>query len=133
MDTTGFDGAITTTSASAMASRTPGAGTASPAPAKRTPEMATSWLRRTKYSWKPISGPEASVTRVSTGWSLAGRTPLRGCPWRSRVVRNRWVPMSRSPRLNQASIPSALSSSSAFQVSSARPQPRSGSMAPDSV
>ena len=48
MDTIGLEGQMTRRSAPATASRTPGAGRADPAPAKRTPRTATECARRTK-------------------------------------------------------------------------------------
>ena len=123
MDTIGFDGQITMPSAPAMASRTPGAAAAVSTPASRMARTGTSWRRPTKYSWNPTSWsrPSASTTttRVSTRSSDMGRirtaTPQRAAisavtsdrvaPSSSRVVRYRWVPRSRSPRLNQPSRP----------------------------
>ena len=43
----GLDGAITTTSAAAIASSTPGAGRAASAPSKRMPSTGSAWPRRT--------------------------------------------------------------------------------------
>ena len=57
IETSGFDGAITTVAASVMASRTPGPGVASSAPTKRTACTGTPWRCLTKYSWKLISSP----------------------------------------------------------------------------
>ena len=151
IDTTGLDGAITTTSADSMASRTPGPGRAASIPSKRTFDTATPWPSLTKYSWKPTSAPPpsaaASVTRVSIGSSLTGSTrhfrpraaamraviSLNGRPRASSEVRNRWVPRSRSPSANQASSPQARSSPRAFQVSSARPHPVAGLTSPARV
>ena len=48
METIGFEGQATISSAPATASSTPGAGRASAAPSKRTRRTATSWRRRTK-------------------------------------------------------------------------------------
>ena len=62
----GFDGAMTTHSASAIASSTPGAGLASSAPSKRMARTGTECCRCTKYSWKPISvGRPSSPSMVS--------------------------------------------------------------------
>jgi hypothetical protein len=48
IDTMGLDGATTTVSALVMASRTPGAGRASSAPANRTAATGTACCSRTK-------------------------------------------------------------------------------------
>ena len=62
-----------TASAASMASMTPGAGSASDAPAKRT-EFTGSWYQRcTKYSSK-LNSPTGVSMRVSTRESLMGRT-----------------------------------------------------------
>src|SRR5438046_7497106 len=51
-DVTGFDGQIITTSASRIASSTPGAGRARSAPTYATARTEGCALWRTKYSWK---------------------------------------------------------------------------------
>ena len=72
IETIGFEGATTTTSAPAIASSTPGPGEEAPAPSKRTDETGTSWRSLTKYSWKPTSSPSAKVTIVATLSSVMG-------------------------------------------------------------
>src|SRR5439155_10584 len=62
-DVTGFDGQTTTTSASQIASRTPGAGRAWEAPAYSTSRTWTWAFSRTKYSWNE-SQPSGVRTRV---------------------------------------------------------------------
>ena len=49
-----------------MASRTPGAGRAVSAPAKRIPFTSTLWWKPTKYSWNPISTNPGSTNPGST-------------------------------------------------------------------
>ncbi len=79
-DTTGFDGGKTMTSASAMASRTPGAGLACSAPTGTTACAATEARIFTQYSWKCtalLSPSTSTATCVSTRSSDIGisRTP----------------------------------------------------------
>ena len=83
---------------------------------------ATSWWRPTKYSWKPISvavrvapidpgldpvvGHRAgAVSPTPHRAAISAVTSLKVAPSASRLVRYRWVPRSRSPRLNQPSRP----------------------------
>ncbi len=54
-------------------------------------------------------------------------------PARKRRVRSMWTARSRSPSANQVSPPSEASAPMKFQLSSARPQPRTGSLKPASV
>src|SRR5579872_3528878 len=71
----GLLGAISTASAAVIASTTPGAGSASDAPAKRT-ELTGSWYHRcTKYSSK-LNSPVGVSTRVSTRELLIGRMQI---------------------------------------------------------
>ena len=67
IETMGLDGQMTTMSAPATASRTPGAGTAEDAPTKRTALTATSWRRPTKYSWNPTSTAPGGVPGAGGG------------------------------------------------------------------
>ena len=57
MDTTGLDGGNRTKSASAIASRTPGAGAAPSAPTGVIASAGTAACSRTHHSWKWISSP----------------------------------------------------------------------------
>jgi hypothetical protein len=69
IDTTGLDGQITTTSASSIASITPGAGDAVSTPSNRIALTSSRAPRRTQYSWKCRSIPcptETTSSRVST-------------------------------------------------------------------
>lgn len=121
MDTTGLEGAMQTAWASERAASTAGPGREASAPSKRTAATATSWCSRTKYSWNVRSRPSAVVTLVRSGSSVTGSTrssrpqvraisavtSVRVAPERSRDVRYRCVPRSRSPRENHpaASLP----------------------------
>ena len=149
-DATGFEGHSTIASASAIASSTPGAGSAS-APPYRIAFTSSIPPRSTQYSWKwtwrsPRSASTISIS-VGAGLSVMGRrrvrTPNRRhisdvvsvsvCPPRSHAVRRRCVARSRSPRPNHApSAPSRRSSSVARKVSPRRPHPRSRSATPAS-
>ena len=118
MLTTGFDGGNTITSASPMASSTPGAGAASAAPTAMMAAAGVCACMRTHHSWKctvrwlvqhdvrldgvighrqqPHSGlpalAEHSVT-ADSGW-----------PEASSWLRRMWVPKSRSPSVNQSGL-----------------------------
>ena len=63
---------MTTTSASSIASTTPGAGRDSSAPSKRTPSTRSACRRRTNHSWKS-SSPSAVWIFVRRRSSVAGR------------------------------------------------------------
>ena len=73
IDTIGFDGAITTASASAMRLEHAGrrAGGLGAVEAHRRRRRTSCW-RCTKYSWKPISPSPATVTRVCSRSSVTG-------------------------------------------------------------
>ena len=147
-ETTGFDGGTTTTSASAIAASTPGAGVAV-ARFVCTNRAAGSAARcRTHHSSKWISWPSAVTTCVSTSSSVIGssvtpgahRSARRavtcdsGSPSRSSSVRARWVARSRSPSVNHSQPrPYAARSSLVRRLSSRRPQPWSSCTAPPSV
>src|SRR4051794_8757396 len=143
MLTTGLLGGSSTTSASWIASTTPGAGLAAGAPLRTMSVAATPACSRTHHSWKCTVRPSASVTCVSTRSSVAGSSRTPGChrshnravtsdsviPSASHWVRSRWVARSRSPRPNHVgSAPYVASSSRTRKLSSARPQPRSAEM-----
>ncbi len=147
IDTTGLDGATITTSAEAMASSTPGAGVDAATPRYSNERAAMDARCRVHHSWKCMVPPSVT-TWVSTSSSVAGirRTPsgqrevmravasLRGSPSRNRWVRVRWVPMSRSPRVNHGHpTPYARSSALTRSLSPTLPQPRSSSFSPASV
>ena len=51
-----------------------GPGTGVVGPLEADPATATSWRSRTKYSWKPTSGPSTSCSRVRSGSSVTGTT-----------------------------------------------------------
>src|SRR3954451_3263357 len=146
--TTGLLGGNSTTSQSAIASTTPGAGRAASALCNRISRAATSACKRTHHSWKWIVEPSSSKTWVSTSSFVAGSKRPPGCqrshnrrvtssrptPSRSHIVRAMWVARSRSPSPNHAG-PAPYEASSSFNrnVSSSRPQPRSAEMPPPSV
>ena len=71
MLTSGLDGATMTTSPSAIASSTPGAGRDSSMPWKWRPRTSSCHWRRTKYSWNE-SSPPSVATVVRTRSSLIG-------------------------------------------------------------
>lgn len=71
MDTIGLDGAITTVSASRIASSTPGAGAAAPRPSTSSDVMSSRAPPFTRYSWN-VRTPCAVVMRVRTGSSHIG-------------------------------------------------------------
>ncbi len=87
MDTTGLDGGNRTKSASAIASRTPGAGAAPSAPTGVIASAGMAACSRTHHSWKWISSPP-TFTRVSTRSSDIGsrRTPGRQRSHSTRVT-----------------------------------------------
>ncbi len=118
-ETTGLDGGKRMTSASAIASRTPGAGFACSAPTGTTASAATDARSRTQYSWKWItlrSPSTSTATCVSTRSSVMGssRTPgfhrshsasvtaLSGNPAPIIWVRTMCVAKSRSPSPNHS-------------------------------
>ncbi len=81
IDTTGFDGGSSTTSAAAMASSTPGPGFASSAPTNTIDCAGTSACSRTHHSWKWIAfgpSPRSTTTCVSTRSSLIGNSSTPG-------------------------------------------------------
>ena len=98
---------------------TPGRGIA--------PPDVTTWVR----SRSSVAGRRRAPR--STRAHSAAVTSDSDAPPRKARVRTRWRPMSRSPSLNQSSPPHAAADSSAFHDSSKRPQPRSGSISPESV
>src|SRR5229473_2186564 len=114
----GLLGQMMMRSASRMASRTPGAGFADSAPAKRMPRTTGSARRFTRYSWK-WSGPSFESMMVGMGLSDMGRmrdftrraVRIDSAAWdnvfpsTSMAVRWMWVARSRSPRLNQLGRP----------------------------
>ena len=148
METTGLEGASTTTSAPPIASSTPGAGRAPSIPRRWKARAGAAARRRTHHSWKCTTSPVTSSTWVSTSSSLIGSsaTPVvkrshsrattceAVAPRARSAVRSTWVATSRSPRVNQVgSAPCAASSVETVYVSSSRPQPRSRSAWPDRV
>ncbi len=116
IDTTGLEGQITIVSASAIASSTPGAGTAASMPSNTMLSICSAAPCLTRYSWK-VRTPSGVVMRLRTGSSVIGitcaTTPSRAqisaviidsaAPCPMRTVRKRWVARSRSPRPNHAS------------------------------
>ena len=144
-ETNGFDGASTSTSASWIASSTPGAGRAG-RPSKRTERTRSTARWPTSHCWKS-SSPSSVPMNVRRRSSVAGSRRTRrpslaarsaviddsGSPARSRSLRTRCSPMSRSPRMNQSAPPSSDATVCASRVSPATPQPLTGSMRPESV
>jgi hypothetical protein len=100
MLTTGLDGGNSTKSASLIASRTPGAGAASAAPAGKIACAGIAACRRTHHSWKWItlaweaSSGSARVTCVSTLSSDIGSRRTPGCQrsQRTRVTSDSGLP-----------------------------------------
>ena len=152
-ETTGLDGGRRPGRPSAIASRTPGAGVdvswpdhedrlgrhlgPQPHPVLLEvdhPRPLGCRRRRRRCGSRPgrrSSGAAAPVPwTVEASCGTAPRSPATsGKPASSIWVRTRWVAMSRSPRPNHVgSTPYSASSLLAFQVSSRRPHPRSGSM-----
>ena len=111
-----------------MASSTPGRGRAASAPAKRTARTATSWRQADEVVLearpRPGRARPVSSARVNRSDRIvdmgSSRTPTprraaisrgdlaQGGPSASRLVRYRWVPRSRSPRLNHVLAAEAL-------------------------
>ena len=115
METIGLDGQITTTSASAMASRTPGAGRARSAPAKRTLFTSTLWRRPDEVLLEPDLDPARPVESARPAafhWLPApGRLPdrlpspgasRRHAPWPAPEVANLIAEGDRDPGLDPA-------------------------------
>ena len=131
-ETIGFEGAIRTTSASAMDPTAPSDGAALSMPRWEKPVASPPARSRTHHSWKWMSLPSARRTCVSISSSVAGcsatprsqREPsLRytsdtEAPSRSHAVRAMCVPRSRSPSVNQSgAVPHAASSAATRSVS----------------
>ena len=145
-ETNGFDGASTITSASRMASSTPGAGRAG-SPSKRTVRTGSTraaadepLLELELAGVRPDARAQPVVgRREATGSSSPSRRTRSaviadsGSPARRRSVRTRCRPMSRSPRMNQSAPPSSPATPCAARVSPATPHPLTGSIRPDSV
>ena len=143
----GLLGAKRMPSAASSAARTPGAASASSAPSysTRVHVVAMTPTDEPLLEREPPGGREDVRAQAIVGRRKDPRADARralrrsavisdsGVPSRSARVRTRWSPMSRSPSRNQSSPPKLAADSSAFQVSSARPQPRSASMSPPSV
>ena len=119
IETIGFEGATSTTSASSIAASTSGVGRDSSMPWSSTPRTGTSARCLIQYSWKWTTSSRPSMVVamcVSTSASVIGSkvTPMshrrhssavasvRVRPSRRRAVRTRWVARSRSPSPNQA-------------------------------
>ena len=139
IEASGLEGPITIASASASAASTSGDGAADSAPRNSRPSTgpsARSWIMN---CWKARQPPDGVLTHVRTGSSLIGSTRLRTPiasfssarasvgerPSASSEVRRAHQARSRSPRLNQTSVPSSRSPSMTAKVSSRSPQPRS--------
>ena len=139
IDASGFDGPITIARAPAIAPSASGLGAACSAPRNSRPSTAPAACWRIMNSWNAHQPADALRTHVRTGSSVIGstraRTPIAAFsraraavgerPWVSILARSRHQARSRSPRLNQTSMPSRLSSSMTSKVSPRRPQPRS--------
>ncbi len=135
IDAIGFDGPITTASASRSAPSTCSVGRACSAPSNSTLSIGPRAPSTIMNSWKRERGPARAHARAYglVGWR-AGRwraTPMASttaawaavalCPAAISSVRIRHMARSRSPRRNHVSRPAAASASMTCQVSPAMP------------